>query len=77
LSNNRLSRSETALVLQSLARPHGHKKKPFPRPWELRDIAMATTFGCSMGYNFACVIASDTLFDSRGWVFGSSYPMKT
>ena len=23
-----------------------------------------------MGYNFGCMIASDTLFDSRGWVFG-------
>jgi len=22
-----------------------------------------------MGYNFGCMIASDTLFDSRGWVF--------
>jgi len=23
-----------------------------------------------MGYNFGCMIASDTQFDSRGWVFG-------
>jgi len=23
-----------------------------------------------MGYNFGCVIASDTMLDSRGWVFG-------
>ena len=23
-----------------------------------------------MGYNFGCMIGSDTLFDSRGWVFG-------
>jgi len=22
-----------------------------------------------MGYNFSCMIASNTLFDSRGWVF--------
>jgi len=22
-----------------------------------------------MGYNFGCMIASDTQFDSRGWVF--------
>jgi len=28
----------------------------------------------SVGYNFGCVIASDTLFDSRGGVSGSSYP---
>jgi len=27
---------------------------------------MATTFCLSMGYNFGCMIASDTLFDSRG-----------
>ena len=23
-----------------------------------------------VGYNFGCMIASDMLFDSRGWVFG-------
>jgi len=27
---------------------------------------MATKFWLSMGYNFRCTIASDTLFDSRG-----------
>ena len=37
---------------------------------QLRDVAMATTFWLSMGYNFSCTTASDTLFDSRGWVFG-------
>jgi len=36
----------------------------------LRDVAMATTFCLSMGYNFSCMTASNTLFDSRGWVFG-------
>jgi len=36
----------------------------------LRDVAMATTFWFSIGYNFGCMVASDTLFDSRGWVFG-------
>ena len=40
----------------------------------LRDVAMATL---SMGYNFGCMIASDTLFDSRGGFSGSSYRMKT
>ena len=30
-----------------------------------------------MGYNFGCVITSDTLLDSRGGFSGSSYPMKT
>jgi len=28
----------------------------------LRDVAMATSFWLSMGYNFSCMIASDTLF---------------
>jgi len=43
----------------------------------LRDVAMATTFCLSMGYNFGCMIASDTLFDSRGGFSESSYRMKT
>jgi len=43
----------------------------------LRDVVMATTFWLSIGYNFGCMIASDTLFDSRGGFSGSSYPMKT
>jgi len=45
---------------------------------------MATSFGTQfaitgfVGYNFfGCMIASDTLFDSRGGFSGSSYPMKT
>ena len=29
------------------------------------------------GYNFGCMIASDTRFHSRGRFSGSSYPMKT
>jgi len=44
---------------------------------QLRDVAMATPFCLSMGYNFGCMIASDTLFDSMGGFSGSSYPMKT
>ena len=42
----------------------------------LRDVAMATSFGMQfaitgfVGYNFGCMIASDMMFDSRGWVFG-------
>jgi len=43
----------------------------------LRDVAVATTFWLLMGYNFSCMIASDTLFDSRGGFLGSSYSMKT
>jgi len=43
----------------------------------LKDVAMATTVWLLMGYNFSCMIASDTLFDCRGGFLGSSYPMKT
>jgi len=41
----------------------------------LRDVAMATTFWLSMGYNFGCMIASETLFLSSGEFSGSSYPI--
>ena len=50
-------------------------------PVVLRDVVMATNFGMQfaitgfVGYNFGCMIGSDTLFDSRG--SGSSHPMKT
>ena len=45
----------------------------------LRDVAMATTFWLSMGYNFGCMIASGTLFDLGVDFRGqpSNYPMKT
>ena len=49
----------------------------------LKDFAMATNFGTQfamtgfVGYNFGCMIASDTLFDTRGGFSGSSYLMKT
>jgi len=52
-------------------------------PEVLRDVAMATNFWtqCAItgfvGYNFRCMITSDTLFDSRGGFSGSGYPMKT
>jgi len=44
---------------------------------QLKDVAMATTFWLSMDYNFSCMTASDTLFDSMGGFSGTSYPMKT
>jgi len=44
---------------------------------QLRDVAMTTTSWLSMGYNFSCMIASDTLFDSMGGFSGTSYPIKT
>ena len=43
----------------------------------LRDVAIATTFWLSIGYNFGCVIASSMIFDSMGGFSGLSYPMKT
>jgi len=43
----------------------------------LRDVATATAFWLSMGYNCGCMIASDTLFNSGGGFSGSLYPMKT
>ena len=43
---------------------------------QLRDVAIATIFWLSVGYNFGYVIASDTLFDSVGGFLGSSYLMK-
>jgi len=30
---------------------------------------LAFLFWLSMGYNFGCVIASGTIFDSKEWVF--------
>jgi len=44
---------------------------------QLRGVTMAITFWLSMGYNFSCMIARDTLFDSMDGFSGTSYPMKT
>ena len=52
-------------------------------PEVLRDVAMTTNFGMQfaitgfVGHKCCCMIASDTLFDSRGGFSGSIYPMKT
>ena len=52
-------------------------------PAVLRDVAMTTNFGSQFAingfvdYNFGYMIASNTLFDSRGGFSGSSYLMKT
>jgi len=43
----------------------------------LRDVATATTFWLSMGYNFGCVIASSTIFGFGCGFSGSSHPMNT
>jgi len=48
----------------------------------LRDVAMAASFWLLMGYDFGCMIASDTLFNSRektssGIVVVHSFPYLT
>ena len=55
----------------------GRQNADIANTLQLRDVAMATTFWLSMGYNFSCMTASDTLFDSRGGFSGTSYPVKT
>ena len=55
----------------------GHQKADTANTLHLRDVATATTFWLSIGYNFGCVIASGTIFDSRSGFSESSYPMKT
>ena len=51
-------------------------------PAVMRDVARVTNFVTQfaiivgfVGYNFRCMMASDTQFDSRGGFSGSSYPM--
>jgi len=41
-------------------------------PQTLRDVVMVTNFWLLMGYNFGCIIASDSLFDSRDGFSGST-----
>ena len=48
--------------------PRNHVLDGAPRV--LRDVAMATNFWLSVGYNFGCMIASDTLCLILGWVCG-------
>jgi len=73
-----------AKIAEPIKMPFGLWAQMVPRnhvldgdPQALRDVAMATNFWLLMGYNFGCMIASDTLIDSRGGFLGSSYPMKT
>jgi len=48
----------------------GDKPQPLDQAREmLRDVAMATNFWVSLGYNFGCMIASDMLL-ILGWIFG-------
>jgi len=55
----------------------GRQKADIADTLHLRNIAVATSFWFSMGYNFGFMIASDTLFDYRGGFSGSSYSIKT
>jgi len=62
----------------------GHSAVPVrKRLNESRCHLGANSFGTQfaiigfVGYNFGCMIASDTFFDSRGGFLGSSYPVKT
>ena len=50
----------------------GRQNADIPDTLHLRNVAMATTFWLSMGYNFGCMIASDKLFDSRGGFLGQA-----
>ena len=47
----------------------GQQNADIANTLHLRDVAMATPFCLSMGYNFGCMIASDTLL-ILGVVFG-------
>ena len=49
----------------------GRQKADIADTLHLRDVAMATTFRLSVGYNFSCVIASGMIFDFRGGFSGS------
>ena len=61
----------------------GRRNRVRWRTSALRDVTMAKHLGKQfaingfVGYNFGSMIASDTLFDSRGGFSGSSYPVKT
>jgi len=55
----------------------GRQNADIAETMHLRGVAMATTFWLSMGYNFGCMIASNTMTDSRGGFSESSYLMKT
>jgi len=55
----------------------GRQKADIADTQHLRDVAMSTSFWFSMGYNFGCMITSDTLFDSMGGFSGTIYSMKT
>jgi len=41
----------------------GQQNKDIADTLQLRDVAMATIYWLSMGYNFSCIIASDMLFE--------------
>jgi len=52
-------------------------------PEMLNDVAMVTNSGTQfaitgfVGYSFGCMMASDMLFESKGGLPGSGYPINT
>jgi len=54
----------------------GRQNADIANTLQLTDVAMATTFWLPTGYSFDCVIASDTLFDSRSAFSGTRYAIK-
>ena len=74
---------EMPLGLGTWVGPKNHVLDLDGGPAMMKDVAMAISFGTPfaitgfVGYNFGCMIGSDTLFDSRGGFLRSSYPMKT
>jgi len=72
----RLNRSRCRFGLWAWMGPRNHVLDRSPAV--LRDVAMATTFGTQfaitgfVGYNFGCLIRSDTLFDCRVGFWGQA-----
>ena len=55
----------------------GRQNADIANTLQLRDIAIVTTFWLLLGYNFSCMIASDTRLILGGGFSGTSYPIKT
>ena len=74
---------DTAVICEKMAEPidvpFALSAQMRPRNHALDALDGGSTYRCqgTLGYNFGCMIASDTLFDSRGRFSGSSYTMKT
>jgi len=67
--------TEMAFRLRTRLGPRNHVVDGGPEV--PRDVPMGNNFWISLRYSFGCIIASNTLSDSRGGFLGSSYPIKT